>query len=87
MLEIKKHVMGGLRKMLDDRLASRLKPKAVEVEVTTMGKKGEGDEMPEAPEVGDVEKVEDPMGMGGDLSKLDPQEREELQRLYAKMGC
>lgn len=86
MLELKKKVMGDLQGMLDDRLANRLKPKAVAVEAT-MVKPGE-EESPEASELHGASEPHDEMAEGeGDVSKLTPEEQELLQKLYDKMGC
>lgn len=85
MLELKKKVMGDLQGMLDDRLANRLKPKAVEVEATLEKPEGSSEESPlqSASEQPGEEAAE----AGGDISKLTPEEQELLQKLYAKMGC
>ncbi len=75
---LKGNVLDGIQKMLDDRMASRLKPKAVAVEVSTMAEKPKEGEEPEV-ELAAAEPEQDGMG------KLTPEEQTELMRLYEKL--
>lgn len=92
--DLKNKVMDELEAFLENRLAGRLKPKAAEIDITAM-KPGhqpsggadseamegsEGSAREEATENPAEEKQEDQ-----DESKLTPEERQELERLYAKM--
>lgn len=88
MLDLKKKAISGIKDMLNDRMSERLKPKAT-VEVDTAEMKPGAAQEEEVVE-GDTE----PMGLagkveaeGGDLSKLNPDERAQLAQLYEKMGC
>lgn len=84
MLDLKKKALGGIQAMLEDRMTSRLKPKAVSVEIETVGKKPleeEGEETLPMKE----EAMESPEG--GDMSSLTPEEQSQLQMLLEKMGC
>lgn len=100
MLDLKKKALGGIQSMLEDRMAGRMKPKAVSVEVEAVGKKpgevgddeanepGEGskpEEMQDAQELKHGEGAE--LTQGGDMDKLSPDEQQQLQMLLEKMGC
>ena len=102
MNEIKSKVLKSISDMLQDRMAGRLKPKAaaVEIEVSHDGSKEDGPGLDgsaehEGAESAAYEKKEgmmDPTAekaekMGGDISKLSDEEKEQLESLYQKMGC
>lgn len=76
MIELRKKALDDLQANLDDRMSERLKPPPE--------KKPEG-EMPEE-DGGEVELNLD-LPEGADVSKLSPEERQQLEELYAKMGC
>lgn len=92
--------MGALKKIqgfLGDRMSDRMKPKAVGVEVSVEKKPMEEgsleEEKMESPQMesqesagmGAAQKIAE--DLGGDASKLEPDEQAELERLYHKMGC
>lgn len=93
MRELKEKVLGDMQGFLDGRLAGRLKPKAAAPKAA-VPEFGEGEEQAavagigegetEGSEGGLDEKVE---AMGGDISRLSPEEKAELEQLYDKMGC
>lgn len=101
MLDLKKKAISGIKGMLEDRMAGDMKPKAVEVDIAAMGKKPmdsedahEGPEIPgEKPDAEDVKEGPETGALQGklpedaDLGALSPEEKQELERLYSKMGC
>lgn len=85
MLEIKKKALSGIREMLNDRMANKLKPKpSVEVEISSEGE----EEKPEGTEIHES-------GMeGGEYSEGQPniealssEEQTQLEELLNKIGC
>lgn len=80
MEDTKKKALMGIKGMLEERMVARMKPAKEEKSVPDT----DGDPMMDEHSGGLEEKVE---SEGGDLSKLSPEEQQELQRLYDKMGC
>jgi len=74
MHDLKHKALSGIKEMLEERTAGRMKPKAMAVEVTAVG----GKKPPEGEEMPDSEMA------GMDLSKLTPEEQTQLQALYEK---
>jgi hypothetical protein len=83
MIELKKKALGGIKGMLEDRLSNRLKPKAEPQESREEDLPVDGDELPESDE--SPEGLEVPEG--ADISRLAPEEQQQLKDLYTKMGC
>lgn len=93
-MDTKKKALEGISGFLDDRMSDRMKPKAVAVEVSAPSSGDEAHENPdeEKAEGPAVEKQEEGLEqkveqIGGDLSKLSPDEQSQLEQLYHKMGC
>lgn len=81
MIELKKKALGGIKQMLGDRMAERLKPKAVSVEIESVG--GKPSEM--LSEGGSS--YSEPSMPNDDMGGLTPEEKMELERLLEKAGC
>lgn len=82
MFDLKKKALGGIKGMLEDRMAKRIAPPSAPEE-SPQEEAGETPSM-EASE-NEVDGVQLPPG--ADVSKLSPEERQQLEQLYAKMGC
>jgi len=93
-MSVKHKALGSIKEMLNEKMAGHLKPKMV-VDIAVGSKKPgmmEGspeEEKMESPQEEGMEPdgMHEGMGMGGDISKLDPEERMQLEHLYQKMGC
>jgi hypothetical protein len=97
--DLKKKALTGIKGMLEERMVARMKPSPkhedTEMEESPMEEAGESPDI-EASEEAGGEHGESGMGgdlkekiagEGGDLSKLTPEEQQQLQHLYDKMGC
>jgi hypothetical protein len=88
MYDPKEKALSGIEIMIEKRMGSRLKPKKKEVEVEVEPVEGEEVEKEPMQAEGEEEGIENKVEMaGGDISKLSPEEVEQLKSLYAKMGC
>jgi hypothetical protein len=85
MLDLKKKALGDVKGMLEKRMASRLAPKQAPVEEQAPM---EGEESP-AQEKAEYEEggLEAKVPPGADLQALSPEEQQQLEELYQKMGC
>lgn len=90
---MKKKVLGGIQGMLDERLAGRLKPKAPAAHGMPPPEGGGDDGQVEPGEGTPMEEQQDGTELqsklpeGADVSNLSPEEKLQLEELYAKMGC
>lgn len=90
MLELKKKAIGGIKEMLEGRLAKRMQPdREDKAEGPETGPPDAEDraEGPEQPAEGSTADLQQDLPQGADLSKLSPEEQKQLEALYAKMGC
>lgn len=86
MLDLKKKALGGIKGMLEDRLAQRLKPAAAPD--SDEGQENPAEEASESPEMEKSEEgLEAKLPPGADVNALSPEEQEQLKSLYEKMGC
>lgn len=87
MFDLKRKALGGIKDMLDERMAGRMKPKAIAVEAVAgkapmmEGPGGDEEQSEPSKEAGMEAQLE-----GGelDLSKLTPEEQSQLMHLYEK---
>ena len=85
MYDPREKAIHGIKGMLEDRMASEISPPKPPAPEKEPAVEGSMPEMGEGP--GDGQSLEEKVPEGADLSALSPEEHEELEKLYAKMGC